>query len=99
MVTRVYGLGPSCVPNVARAKYPKLADGGHERGGLAAMPALDCQEKGVSSVFIQRGNCIGAPTESLLVPRYQFVAESYGARSALDMSFGSDKNYDKDGLH
>ena len=76
MVTRVYGLGPSCVPNVARAKCPKLADGGHERGGLAAMPALDCQEKGVSSVFIQRGNCIGVPTESLLVPRYQFVAES-----------------------
>ena len=38
MVTRVYGLGPSCVPNVARAKYPKLADGG-ARGGLAGCNA------------------------------------------------------------
>ena len=55
MVTMVYGLGPSCVPNAARAKSAKLADGGTRGALLAAMPAIDCQEKGVGSVFIQIG--------------------------------------------
>ena len=31
-IMMVYGLGPSRVPNAVRAKYPKLAHGGHERG-------------------------------------------------------------------
>ena len=86
MVTIVYGLGPSCVPNAARAKSAKLADGGTRGALLAAMPAIDCQEKGVGSVFIQRRNWIGAPAELMLVRPYQCPAEeSYGAGFALGM--------------
>ena len=58
------------MPNAARAKSAKLADGGTRGALLAAMPAIDCQEKGVGSVFIQKRNC---------------PAESYGARFALSM--------------
>ena len=54
MVTRVYGLGPSCVPNVARAKCPKLADGGHERGGPCCNAGHRLPRKGGEQCFYSK---------------------------------------------